>query len=179
AVAAAPRRPDVCTGSAASNDPVRPACTRVAHSARGARLPRSLPLSAPQASDVFSEQVLERRVVQHRLRQQPLKPPVLVLQRLQTTGFRDLEPAVLRFPLVECCAGDPVPPANLFGPGTRLVLAQHPDDLFLAEATPFHCPSPFSVDGLYLKLAEFSGGRPPALTRRWLSATRTALILPS
>ena len=61
--------------------------------------PASLLLAAPQASDVFSEQVLERRVIQHRLGQQLLQPPVLILQRLQPARLRDLQPAVLRFPL--------------------------------------------------------------------------------
>src|SRR5450759_4079015 len=45
---------------------------------------------------------------------------------------------------VECCARDPVPSADLLGLRPRIVLAQHPDDLLLAEAAPFHRPSPFS-----------------------------------
>jgi hypothetical protein len=52
----------------------------------------------PQASDVFSEDVLERRVIQHRFGQQLLEPAVLILQRFQPPDFRDLQPAVFRFP---------------------------------------------------------------------------------
>src|SRR6185312_8142819 len=103
-------------------------------SARAARPVAQPPPSAPQASDVFSEQVLERCVVQHRLGQQLLQPPVLILQRLQAAGFGYVESAVLGFPLVEGRARDPVTAANLLGLSPGFVLAQHPDDLFLAES---------------------------------------------
>src|SRR5271154_2588454 len=53
-----------------------------------------------------------------------------------------------------------MPAAHFLGLRPRLVFAQYPDDLLLAEATPFHRPSPFSGDGLYLISAEFSGCRP-------------------
>jgi DNA-binding winged helix-turn-helix (wHTH) protein len=79
-VASIPSRPVVCTGSAESNGPAPPARTHAADSARDAPSPSSPLLAAPQASDVFSEQVLERRVVQQRLRQQSLQAPVLILQ---------------------------------------------------------------------------------------------------
>src|SRR5271155_1458405 len=52
-----------------------------------------------------------------------------------------------------------MPAAHFLGLRPRLVFAQYPDDLLLAEATPFHRPSPFSGDGLYLISAEFSGCR--------------------
>src|SRR5208282_1862573 len=38
-----------------------------------------------------------------------------------------------------------MPPAHFLGLCPGLVLAQHPDDLLLAEATPFHRPSPFQA----------------------------------
>src|SRR5271166_2849174 len=53
-----------------------------------------------------------------------------------------------------------MPAAHFLGLRPRLVFAQYPDDLLLAEATPFHRPSPFSGDGLSLISAEFSGCRP-------------------
>src|SRR5271170_5466597 len=59
-----------------------------------------------------------------------------------------------------------MPAAHFLGLRPRLVFAQYPDDLLLAEATPFHRPSPFSGDGLYLISAEFSGCRPPPLVDR-------------
>src|SRR5689334_24399908 len=54
---------------------------------------------APQALSVFSEQVLERRIVEHGLGQQLLQPPVLVLQRLQPACLRYVQPTVLSLPL--------------------------------------------------------------------------------
>src|SRR5271154_2114393 len=56
-----------------------------------------------------------------------------------------------------------MPAAHFLGLRPRLVFAQYPDDLLLAEATHFHRPSPFSGDGLYLISAEFSGCRPGLL----------------
>jgi hypothetical protein len=41
----------------------------------------------PQALDVFSEQVFERCVIQHRFGQQLLQPAILILQRLQPPGL--------------------------------------------------------------------------------------------
>src|SRR5271167_2439538 len=38
-----------------------------------------------------------------------------------------------------------MPAAHFLGLRPGLVLAQHPDDLLLAEATPFHRPSPFQA----------------------------------
>ena len=92
-------RPRAWADSAESNGRSPPACMRVADSTRAARSAGSPRRAAPQASDVFSEQVLKRRVIQHRFGQQLLQPPVLILQRLQPPRLRDLQPAVLRFPL--------------------------------------------------------------------------------
>jgi hypothetical protein len=52
-------------------------------------LTATLRAAGPQ---IFFEVIFERRVVQQRLRQRPLKPPVLVLQRLEAAGCRDAEP---------------------------------------------------------------------------------------
>ena len=41
-------------------------------------------------------------------------------------------------------------PADFLSLGPGLVLPQHADDLFFAEAASFHLPVSFSVDGLYL-----------------------------
>src|SRR5208337_3839771 len=38
-----------------------------------------------------------------------------------------------------------MPAAHFLGLRPGLVLAQHPDDLLLAKATPFHRPSPFQA----------------------------------
>jgi hypothetical protein len=51
-------------------------------------------------------------------------------------------------------------PAYVRRRGPRLLLAQDPDDLLLAEPASLHRPSPLS-DGLYPFLEEFSGLRSP------------------
>jgi hypothetical protein len=56
----------------------------------------------------FPKRSLQRRIVQHGVGQQPLQPRVLVLQRLQPLGFRDLHPAELRFPFVDAGVADAV-----------------------------------------------------------------------
>src|SRR5579863_9844329 len=48
---------------------------------------------------VFSYNVLERRIIQHRLSQQLLLPPVLVLEPLKPLGVGDFHPAILAFHL--------------------------------------------------------------------------------
>src|SRR5262249_51415120 len=71
-----------------------------------------------------------------------------------------LKSTVLRLPLVERRARDPVPSADFLGLSSGLVLPKYPDDLLLAKPASLHCRLLFSGDGLYLNLAEFSGGRP-------------------
>src|ERR1700733_937573 len=46
----------------------------------------------------LSQEVLQRRIVQHGVGRQPLQPRILVLQGLQPLGLRDLHAAELRFP---------------------------------------------------------------------------------
>src|ERR1700731_4399992 len=95
-------------------------------------------LSAPQALTVFSEQVLERRVVQHRLGQQLLQSAILILQGLQPARLRALEPTVLCLPLVEGRVRDAVPATYLWRLCPRLRLPQDPDYLFLVEPAALH-----------------------------------------
>src|ERR1700730_1322379 len=84
------------------------------------------PAGAPPALAVFSEQILERRVIQYRFGQQLLQPSVLILQRLQPARLRYLQPAVLRFPLVKSRIRDPVPPTYLWCLGLPPPLAKSP-----------------------------------------------------
>src|SRR5271156_1500317 len=72
-----------------------------------------------------------------------LLPRFLIHLLLKQGCFEDLEPAVFCFPLVEGRARDPVAPPDFLSLGPCLVLPQHPDDLFFAEAASFHRPSPF------------------------------------
>ena len=55
----------------------------------------------PRASPLLSQEVLQGSFVQHRISQKPLQPRVLILQRLQPLGLRDLYRAELRFPFAD------------------------------------------------------------------------------
>lgn len=91
------------------------------------------PPDARRASPLFSQQILQRHVVEHRVGQHPLQPSVLVLQRLQPLGLRHVEPAEPGLPLVECRLADPMPPADIRRRNTRLLLPQDRDDLLFRE----------------------------------------------
>jgi hypothetical protein len=71
------------------------------------RLANGRQLSAwPRASPFLSHEILQRRIVQHGVGQQPFQPRVLVLQRPQPLGLRDLQPAELGFPFVNAGVAD-------------------------------------------------------------------------
>src|SRR5256714_12262650 len=65
-------------------------------------------------------------------------PRVLVLQRLQPLGLRDLHPAELRFPFVEAGVADAVLATQIGDRNAGLVLLQNPDDLLFRKATALH-----------------------------------------
>jgi hypothetical protein len=94
----------------------------------------------------FCQQVLQRGDVEHRLRQQLLQAPVLALEALQALRVRRAHPPKLRFPAIEGLLADPVSAADLGRRRLALLLAQHADDLRLAEPALPHGPS--SDDGL-------------------------------
>src|SRR5581483_5284222 len=75
--------------------------------------PRSQLVSASWASEVFSEHLLERRRIEHRLRQKLLQLAVLVLKCLELAGIGDLHPAIAGSPLVEGRIADAVLAAQL------------------------------------------------------------------
>src|ERR1700716_3578979 len=87
-------------------------------------------LSARQrASPFLSQKVLQRRIVQHGVGQQPLQPRVLVLQRLQPLGLRDVHPAEPRCPFVNAGVADAMLAAQIGDRNAGLMLLQNPDDL--------------------------------------------------
>ena len=106
----------------------------------------------------FEADLLEHRVVEHRLGQQLLQLGVLVLQRLQALGVRHVEPAVLGLPLVKCRAADPVLAAHVRRLRPRLLLPQNPDDLLFRKPARPHV-HPLAGDGLYPFLEEMPGLR--------------------
>src|SRR5580698_9034798 len=108
--------------------------------------PRSQRVGASWASEVFYEHLLERRRIQHRLRQQLLQLAVLVLQRLELAGIGDLHPTVARAPLVEGRIADAVLAAQLARRQSGSVLLQHLDDLFFRKSALTHVRLPEGTD---------------------------------
>src|SRR5690606_6959001 len=98
-------------------------------------------LSARQrASPLLSQQILQRDVVQHRVRQQPLQPRILVLQSPQPLGLRQLHPAELGLPFVNAGVADTVLAAQIGDRNAGLVLFQNPDDLLVRKTATLHAP---------------------------------------
>src|SRR5208282_855204 len=76
-----------------------------------------------------------------------------------------------------------MPAAHFLGLRPGLVLAQHPDDLLLAKATPFHRPSPFqATDSTSFRLSFRGAGQqdsvPVPLCRFHRTTPETRLALP-
>src|SRR5215467_5160192 len=87
---------------------------------------------------IFCQQVLQRRIVEHGVRQKLLQPGVLALQPLQALGLRDLKPAVLGLPIVEARLANPVLAAQIGGLNSGLVLLQDRNDLLFRIPLPLH-----------------------------------------
>src|SRR4029077_14224985 len=137
-----PRRPCASCGSARRTGRHRAASWRVAPTVRDAQQRCELPHDASEASEVFSDQVLERRIVEHLLGQQLLQPAVLALQSPQSATLRYFQAAELCLPLVEGRPADPMPPAQLLSLGPCFVLLQNPNDLLFRETALAHRRSP-------------------------------------
>jgi Domain of Unknown Function (DUF1080) len=120
----------------------------------------------PQASPVFCQQPLERLVVEPRVGQELLQPPVLLLERFQPLGVRDRHAAVLGPPLVEGRRRDVVPAAQLrqLRPVEQLrcstVLPDDADDLLVGEPARAHLSSSRTkVEQILPYRGPVSGGR--------------------
>src|SRR6478735_9212851 len=152
-----PRRPCSSCGNARPTDRPRAASWRVAPTVRDAQQRCELPHDASEASEVFSDQVLERRIVEQLLGQQLLQPAVLVLQSPQSASLRYFQAAELCLPLVEGRPADPMPPAQLLSLGPCFVLLQNPNDLLFRETALAHRRSP--RDRLNYQLEGIPGSR--------------------
>src|SRR3712207_5154556 len=104
------------------------------------------------------QQILQGHVVEHRFGEKLLELRVLVLERLQPPGLRDVEPAGLRLPGVERGLADPVPPTLVRCRCTGLLLAQDRNDLLFREPRSLHRPV-LPGSGLYPQMEEIAGGR--------------------
>src|SRR5581483_6378502 len=115
-----------------SSDAGRPGDKRAAANSSSLGPPRSQLVSASWASEVFSEHLLQRRRIEHRLGQ----------KLLELAGVGDLHPAVPRSPLVEGCVADPVLAAQLAYRQAGSVLLQHLDNLLFRESALTHVRLP-------------------------------------
>ena len=114
------------------------ATSPAARSSRGPTAGAPQPPNARRASPPFSQQILQRHVVQQRVGPKPLQRAVLLLQRFQLARFGDVHPAELRLSFIEGRRADAVPAAQLLHRDPGLLLPQDPEDLLLAEPRLLH-----------------------------------------
>ena len=96
------------------------------------------------ASEVFSQDLLDRVDLQVPLGQEPLEPLVFLLQLPQSSRLRDRKPRVLAPPPIERELRNPLLPADLHDRHpARFSLLQNPDDLLLSEPLLLHRSSSF------------------------------------
>nr|P17986.1 RecName: Full=Insertion element ISR1 uncharacterized 30.8 kDa protein A [Rhizobium sp.]CAA29833.1 unnamed protein product [Rhizobium sp.] len=141
------RRPGASPDSARSSDRRPEHGTPAFRSSRRRPADGQPPRDSRRASPLFSQQVLQGHVVQHRVRQHPLQPGVLILERLEPPSLRHVEPAKLGLPFVKGRRADPVASAHLRRRYTGLLLPQDPDDLLFREPRSLHSVRP-SLGGL-------------------------------
>lgn len=77
-------------------------------------------------------------VLNAQVRNYPLQPGVLFLQRSEPPRFVDLHPSVFTLPHVICRGADIVRRAHRLHRTPRLRFPQYPDDLLFTESTLFH-----------------------------------------
>jgi hypothetical protein len=86
----------------------------------------------------FSEQILQRSVVKHRIGDQPLQAGVFVFQQLQPLGLRNVHADVFGFPLGNVGVAHAVFAEQLGDGNPGLLFLHDHDDLFFAETVALH-----------------------------------------
>jgi hypothetical protein len=129
------------TDSASMSDPRPQPGTPAARSPNAPRMREPRRAVEQRTSPLSAVDVLQDRVVEHRLGQKLLQFGVLVLERLQPTGIRYVEATNLGLPLLERRARHPMLAAHIRRGASRLLLPQDPDDQFFAEPATLHRPS--------------------------------------
>src|SRR3954447_12797792 len=94
--------------------------------------------ASPRASPLLSQKVLQRRVVEHGIGQQPLQSRVLVFQRPQPLSLGDVQAAESGLPFVDARVAHAVLAAQISNCDAGLVLLQYPDDLLFRKAAALH-----------------------------------------
>src|SRR5258706_3533444 len=135
------RRRDGCDNASMSGRRPSPH-TPAARSWRAPRTRELRPVAEQRASPLSGIDVMQHRVVEHRLGEQVLQLAVLILKRLQPPGIGYIETAELGLPFVKRRARDPMLAAYIRCRAPRFLLAQDGDDLLFAEPATLHCPSP-------------------------------------
>src|SRR3954454_3826303 len=82
--------------------------------------------------------VVQRRVVEHGIGQQPLQSRVLVFQRPQPFSLGDIQAAESGLPFVDARVAHAVLAAQIGDCDAGLVLLQYPDDLLFRKAAALH-----------------------------------------
>src|SRR3954470_20754944 len=82
--------------------------------------------ASPRASPLLSQKVLQRRVVQHGIGQQPLQSRVLVFQRPHPLSLGDVQAAESGLPFVDARVAHAVLAAEIGDRHPGLVLLQYP-----------------------------------------------------
>ena len=124
--------------SARSSDPPQALHTPAAGSRHDQRRHAPQPSASRRASPFFCSDILQDRIVEHRLRQQLLQLGVLVLKSPELAGVGHLQPAILGLPLLKGGAADPVPAADIGRRHARLLLLQQRNDLLFREPKTPH-----------------------------------------
>ena len=91
-----------------------------------------------RASPLFSQEILQRSIVEHRIRQKSFQTGVLVFQPLQPLRLADIHAAILGFPFVDGRITDAVFAAQIGDGNPGLVLLQNADDLIFGELAALH-----------------------------------------
>lgn len=86
----------------------------------------------------FFKKILQRRIVEHRIGQQPLQAGVLGLKPLQTLRLADIHSAVLGLPPVNGRIADAVLAAQIGDGNSCLMLFQNDDYLIFGEPAALH-----------------------------------------
>jgi len=96
------------------------------------------PRGARRASPLSAQHVLQHRLVQRQVGDQPLELGVLFLQLLQSPDLDDAHPGELLLPPVEGRLGDAELAADLLDCRAALGLSQREGDLLIRVALPLH-----------------------------------------
>lgn len=88
-----------------------------------------LPTSWCASLPLFSEHLAGDGLLQHRLRQEPLQPGILLFQRLQSLEVRHVQPAKLAPPEIVARFGEPMPSTQVLDHHPRLRFPHTPDNL--------------------------------------------------